>query len=158
VKLGDWIAVLALFFASVNTFVQWQLYKDKRRRRLRVQPLIRTRTNTTRLGAPPEEVTLQIDVINESQTAITISKIYSRAEPVLYKREYLREEVQGKNPLPHTLTPAAIAVFWLPWEKVYGRSPDADGWVRFIIGVEDESKKVYEHAVEYHKRFDAGLQ
>jgi hypothetical protein len=166
VKAGDWIAIVALvpaivalLLASVNTYVQWQQHKDKQRRRLGVQGVIRTRP-ATRPGEPPQEERLDIMVTNLSQIAITVGKIFSRVEPVQYHRVYPREQVRGEHPLPekplpHTLAPATMAIFWLPWEKVYGVSPDEDGRVRFIIGVVDEKNTVYEHTVEYRKGFDA---
>jgi hypothetical protein len=140
VDTPDWVtaimASIALLLSGINTYVQWQAHQDKRRRRLRVRGWVRTRPgNPPRPGIPPQEESLEIEVANESQAAITIRDILSRAEhvQVQYRRRY-GDEDPVKSVLPHTLAPASMTNFSILWERVLKRLRTTIGGVGSLSG------------------------
>ena len=89
--------------------------------------------NPPRPGIPPQEKSLEIEVANESQEAMTISDRLSLVEHVQYRRRY-GDEDPVKSALPHTLAPASMTNFSIPWERVLKRLRTTIGGVGSLSG------------------------
>jgi hypothetical protein len=138
------IAVAALLLSIYNT-------RQQRRRYLRVEGRVRAAAPTATMDLS-EKISLDIEVTNESQAAVTVKDIYARfpgEDTPTGFGSYARSE-RGDHP-PCRLQPEDTIKFSVAWDTVERSvpAPDQDGWVRFTIGARDALSKHYEAEVAY---------